>query len=249
MKQSMVQPTAQALPADAAATADSAPGPGLGLATRCHDVPFQCRISVWGRAEALVAVARAATAQALRADVAATPNSAPPGAGGRAGHLLPGLAVPVRDQGLQGLAVVAADRPGVAGRGRGHGVVRPAAARRGTGHLRPGRAVPAQDDRLAGEGLTDRPGVAGRRGGHAEQRARLRHRTAGHGRRDAGPAGRCVAGRQVRGPGRDHPGQEQRNPQDLNRSRDKRRRGHSCHLPPEKNNGAQLIADHPRGAA
>src|SRR6185437_9040688 len=49
MKQSAVQPTAQALLADAAATADSeVPAAGFGLATRFHEAPFQCRISVCG---------------------------------------------------------------------------------------------------------------------------------------------------------------------------------------------------------
>jgi hypothetical protein len=41
--------------------------PGSGLLTRLHRVPFQCRISVLPRARP--------TAQALRAEVAATPSS------------------------------------------------------------------------------------------------------------------------------------------------------------------------------
>jgi hypothetical protein len=63
-----LRPTAQALRAEAAATADSLPlRPPFGLGTCFHLVPFQCKITVLLRV--------LPTAQALRADTAATPYS------------------------------------------------------------------------------------------------------------------------------------------------------------------------------
>src|SRR6516225_2486868 len=73
------QPTAQALRAEVAATAASLLSSGRrGLATCFHAVPFQCTIMVWvvppvGPKQWLAQP----TAQALRAEVAATPLSAP----------------------------------------------------------------------------------------------------------------------------------------------------------------------------
>src|SRR5689334_17758724 len=69
--------TAQPLLAEVAATAYRVAPPGgtplgVGLATRFHTWPFQCKISVW-------AGPTLPTAQASRAEVAATPpRKAPP---------------------------------------------------------------------------------------------------------------------------------------------------------------------------
>ena len=61
-----LQPTAQAFPAEVAATPKKVLPAGPGLDTCFHDLPFQCKISV--------EVPSKPTAQALRADVAATPT-------------------------------------------------------------------------------------------------------------------------------------------------------------------------------
>src|ERR1700731_4069464 len=65
-----VEPTAQALRAEAAATPARMPPLGeLGLGTRFQVVPFQCRIRVLSPVRP--------TAQALRAEAAATPARVP----------------------------------------------------------------------------------------------------------------------------------------------------------------------------
>ena len=69
-----VSPTAQALPADVAATAVSSPGTGFGAVTGVHFVPFQCSSSVIGTPPEDL---RMPTAHALVREVAATPNSSP----------------------------------------------------------------------------------------------------------------------------------------------------------------------------
>src|SRR5215470_12332363 len=65
----MVKPTAQVLLAEVVPTpVRSLPAAGLGLGTRAHLVPFQCRIRVWS----LAPVLSSPTAQALLVEVAAT---------------------------------------------------------------------------------------------------------------------------------------------------------------------------------
>jgi len=79
-------PTAHTLPADVAATLDRPLlAPGLGLGTRFHALPFQRRIKVLGL---LVKQLAQPTAQALRADTAATLARLPLGLGTRF-HALP----------------------------------------------------------------------------------------------------------------------------------------------------------------
>jgi hypothetical protein len=69
-----VVPTAQALPADAAATPERTPPvAGVGLGTRFQEVPFQRTIRVL----LLVPLSVEPTAQAFRAEVAATPARLP----------------------------------------------------------------------------------------------------------------------------------------------------------------------------
>jgi hypothetical protein len=81
-KQSAVQPTAQALCAETAATLlRELFCPGLGLGTRFQVVPFQCKISVLIPPKPWKQFPAQPTAQALLAEVAATPNSAPPSDG------------------------------------------------------------------------------------------------------------------------------------------------------------------------
>src|ERR1022692_703557 len=74
------------LPGEVAATAASSltveEPPGSGLRTRFHAVPFQCRTRVWS----VVPWKYSPTAQALLAEVAATPSRTlkveePPGSG------------------------------------------------------------------------------------------------------------------------------------------------------------------------
>jgi hypothetical protein len=75
-----VKPTAQALPAESAATPERpAPPAGLGLGTCFHTVPFHRKISVLTLPPVLVEP----TAQALLAETAATPErpEKPRGAG------------------------------------------------------------------------------------------------------------------------------------------------------------------------
>jgi hypothetical protein len=75
-------PAAQALLAEVAATAVSTLlGAGLGLATCCHAVPFQRTIRVVVVAMGPKQWPAQPTAQALLAEVAATPNRAPPSLG------------------------------------------------------------------------------------------------------------------------------------------------------------------------
>ena len=74
-----VEPTAQALPADVAATPDRLLPAGAGLGTCFHALPFQAMISVLGL---LVEQPLQPTAQALLAEAAATPDRRlPAGAG------------------------------------------------------------------------------------------------------------------------------------------------------------------------
>src|SRR5215472_8124375 len=74
-------PTAQALVAETAATADrAARPPGVGLGTLVHLAPFHCAIRVVMAALAPTPFTVAPTAQALVADTAATPARMPPGA-------------------------------------------------------------------------------------------------------------------------------------------------------------------------
>src|SRR5260370_42073104 len=78
-----LQPTAQALRADAAATPSSAaPAAVFGRCTRCQPLPFQCAMRAWPLPGSLPACP---TAQAFRADVAATYRRAPRTANGDAG--------------------------------------------------------------------------------------------------------------------------------------------------------------------
>ena len=78
-KHSAVQPTAQALCAETAATLLSgASVAGLGLGTCFQAVPFQCRIRVLMPPKPWKQFPVQPTAQALLAEVAATPNRAPP---------------------------------------------------------------------------------------------------------------------------------------------------------------------------
>src|SRR5262249_35232754 len=85
----------------------------------------------------------------------------------RAGHLLPGGAVPARDQGLEdGTAgEVAAHRPGAAGGGGGHPVEDVLVGTRARARLlRPAGAVPVLDQRQVpgvGNVMAHRPDVAG----------------------------------------------------------------------------------------
>jgi hypothetical protein len=65
-----VSPTAQALRAESAATLDRLLWSGLGLGTRFHALPFQCRISVLTPDPVLTLP----TAQASLAEIAATPS-------------------------------------------------------------------------------------------------------------------------------------------------------------------------------
>src|SRR6516165_739351 len=74
-------PTAQALVAETAATADrAARPPGVGLGTLVHLTPFHCAIRVVMAALAPTPFTVPPTAQALVADKAATPARMPPGA-------------------------------------------------------------------------------------------------------------------------------------------------------------------------
>lgn len=68
-------PTAQAFVAEVATTLTTAPpfSPSLGLGTRFHDVPFHRKISVLGTPS--LVRPPLPTAQALRADRAATPDN------------------------------------------------------------------------------------------------------------------------------------------------------------------------------
>lgn len=67
----MNPPSAQALPAELAATARSGVPAGAPVGTLLHLLPFQCTIS------ALLPVPAVPTAQAFLAEVAATATSAP----------------------------------------------------------------------------------------------------------------------------------------------------------------------------
>ena len=88
-----VQPTAQALVADVAATPVRMPPPaGVGLGTHFHTVPFQRRISVLQPRQVPARWSVYPTAQALPADVAATPLRKLSGAGAGLGtrfHAVP----------------------------------------------------------------------------------------------------------------------------------------------------------------
>ena len=92
------QPTAQALRAEVAATPERLlpPGARAGHLLPRGAVPVQDQ----GLAAGAWPLLAQPTAQALLAEVAATPDRALPPARGRAGHLLPGGAVPVQDQRL-----------------------------------------------------------------------------------------------------------------------------------------------------
>src|SRR5207248_3081466 len=103
-------------------------GSTLGLGTCVQVLPFQR--SVTDRP-----LASSPTAHALVAEVALTLSSSLLPCGVGAGHLLPGGAIPVLDERMEGRAVgVVAHRPGIAGRehgnaeeviGRGTGIRRP----------------------------------------------------------------------------------------------------------------------------
>jgi hypothetical protein len=71
---SLLDPTVQALLAEVAVTAERELLAGLGLRTRFQTVPFQCRTRVLLVAKPGEVVPVPPTAQALRGDVAATPE-------------------------------------------------------------------------------------------------------------------------------------------------------------------------------
>src|SRR2546427_6020721 len=76
-----MSPTAQAALAETAATPKrAAPPAGLGLGPLVHPVPFHRAIRVVMTSPVPLPLSVPPTAQALLADVAATPRSMPPGA-------------------------------------------------------------------------------------------------------------------------------------------------------------------------